>query len=753
MLSILHQSGFIVKEVSFESYSKHLSEIKADSVWALKKQDIQEYGVQRTYTSPSIVENVDWKRIYSALDGSGCSLCIQIIPALLSDDERRLISKSTAQSSQAVEGVIPNSRDSLATASTERWKYYAQEIAHPFAEVNILALGAIASAALVTARIKQSVKGPVFKTIAVSEYNNSSIYNQPWIISNALRGKGTSRLSKWAAEEVSYIFQLPIQCGHFIGLKENAFSLMPEVDFLPEQLTSFNRQSLSLGMSIYSLQKVFIPFEQLLYHTAVMGKTGVGKTTLLKQFIKQLQSCNIPVLIMEPVKQEYRDLVANMNNSKVFTVERPVVPLLINPFYVPKGVPLGEYRSSLLSAFKAAFSMPDPLPALFEKAISEAYTLHGWTDVSMSTDSNVTCFDMAEFVRIFKRIIARSSYSNEVKGNMMSGGAFRLQSLIERCPRTFDTIHSSSVEDLLNGCVVMEMGSLEPEQKSLVSALTLIGILAYLKATRKSEHHLQNIILIDEAHALLDQGEGATQEEKALNSTMTQLMINVITEIRAYGVGVIFSDQSPSRVGGRMLDNVDTIISFRLSGEEAEMLREHIGAGDNIRDVLPLMSFGEMVLKNRLLRSALATKMNHTPDNDSEKHVSDEFIVKRQEKYLLSHAKDYRPFAICDCAECDHCTVAIREEANVYASQIFDERQAKLSTPEEIAEHIIRMPVVLSSKTNTPDEVFFRKLCNCTAIQLLRKCSLENGLMFGMKTVSKLLTDMHNQRKEGASNE
>lgn len=171
----------------------------------------------------------------------------------------------------------------------------------------------------------------------------------------------------------------------------------------------------------------------------------------------------------------------------------------------------------------------------------------------MSDDDNVSVFDMADFVRIFKRVIARASYSNEVKGNMMSGGAFRLQSLIERCPRTFDTIHSTSVEELLNSCAVLELGSLEPEQKSPVSALTLISMLAYLKSTRKSEHYLRNIILLDEAHALLNQGEGTTHEEKALNSTMTQLMINVITEIRAYGVGVIFSDQSPCVLEGECL--------------------------------------------------------------------------------------------------------------------------------------------------------------------------------------------------------
>lgn len=753
ILSLLHRTGFTTEEMSFEGYKQHLSELETGSVWALRKQDIQEYGVQGTYKSPSVVENVAWDKIYSAMDGSGCGLCIQIIPALLSDSERRLIAKSAAQCSQAVDGVMPNMRDSLAAESAERWKYYAKGISQPFAEVNIMVVGTVTSAALVTARIKQSIQGAAFRTIAVSEYCKYSVYNQPWKISHDLRKADATSLNKWASDEVSQVFQLPTQSNFFIGVERNAFSLMPEVDLLPEQLISGVSQSLILGKSIFSSQKVFVPLEQLLLHTAVMGKSGVGKTTLLKQLIAQFQSFHIPVLIMEPVKREYRDLVANMKDSRVFTVERPVTPLLINPFYVPKDVPLGEYRSSLLSAFKAVFSLPDPLPALFEKAISEAYTLHGWTDISTSADSNVSIFDMADFVRIFKRVIIRSSYSNEVKGNMMSGGAFRLQSLIERCPRTFDTIHSTSVEDILNGCAVLEMGSLEPEQKSLVSALTLISILAYLKSTRKSNHHLRNIILIDEAHALLDQGEGATQEEKALNSTMTQLMINVITEIRAYGVGVIFSDQSPSRVGGRMLDNVDNIISFRLSGEEAEMLREHIGADTSLCDVLPLMSAGEFVLKNRFLRSALPTKMEYTPNTDQPKHVSDEHIVKAQTKYLTAHAKDYCPFTFCERAGCDHCTVAIREESNMYAEQIFAERQFKLSAPEEVAAHIVHIPSVLSLRINAENATMFRKKCGCIAVHLLRKCSMENGISFSLQAVTKLLTDMHKQGKEGTDNE
>lgn len=328
VLSLLHHAGFLTEEISFESYRRHLSTMESDSVWGLGKQDIQEYGVQGTYKSPSVVDTVSWNKIYSAMDGSGCGLCIQIFPTLLSESEQRLIAKSAAQCSQAVDGVMPNMRDNLAAASAERWKYYTQEISYPFAEVNILVVGAVTNAALVTARIKQSIKGAAFRTTAVSKYCQYGIHNQPWKIAHALRKTDTASLCKWSSAEVSQIFQLPTQFDFFIGIERNAFSLMPEIDLLPEQLTSGDSQSLILGKSIFSSQKVFVPREQLLLHTAIMGKSGVGKTTLLKQVIAQFQSLNIPVLIFEPIKREYRDLVANMKDSRIFTVERPVTPLL-----------------------------------------------------------------------------------------------------------------------------------------------------------------------------------------------------------------------------------------------------------------------------------------------------------------------------------------------------------------------------------------------------------------------------------------
>lgn len=183
------------------------------------------------------------------------------------------------------------------------------------------------------------------------------------------------------------------------------------------------------------------------------------------------------------------------------------------------------------------------------------------------------------------------------------------------------------------------------------------------------------------------------------------------------------------------------------------MLREHIGADINLRDVLPLMSAGEFVLKNRFLRSALPTRMDYSPENEHMKHVSDEHIVKTHTKYLTAHAKDYCPFAFCEKAGCNHCSAAVREEANMFAEQIFAKRQLKLSTPEEVAAHIVRIPTVLSFRINAENADMFRKKCDCTAVHLLRKCSMGNGISFGVQAASKLLADMNKRWKDENSDE
>lgn len=742
MTGTMHQKGYLFHEISYNEYLSFTRDSGKGSVWAIAKSTLQERGVHGSYLSVPVIGEVDWERIYSALDGSGCSFSVRVVPSLANGAERSVIQQNYAKTCQAAEGVLSNIRDPIAVHSQERWKLLAESVNSPMANVHITVQGSAANAALVCARIQQAIRSGPFAVSAINGYETITVYDLPWKLCAAPAAQVP--FAKWTCAEAAKMLAFPEQRNFFTGICGNPISLLPETELLPAGLTQCAAEHIPLGKTIWSDQHVCLPPEAFLLHTGIFGKTGAGKTTLLKQLIRSLSRRNIPVLILEPIKREYRSLIREQGSARVFTVESPAVPLLINPFRVPEGVKLGDYRSSLLSAFKAAFSMPDPLPALFEKAIGEAYLQYGWTDQNCSTDASVTVFDTAQFIAVFQRVIQTSSYSAEVKGNMMAGGAFRLHSLIERCPRTFDTVHSTDITDLLKGTVVLEMGKLEPEQKALVSSLTLISILAYLKATRESGNVLRNVILLDEAHALLDQGEGATVEEKALNSTMNQLLVNLVTEIRAYGVGIIFSDQSPSRIGEKLLDNVDNVIAFRLSGKEAEMLRSHTGGEETLSRCLPLLSAGEMVLWNHHLRRPVAVRADKPGHRVS--GVTDAELVAGQKLYLSTHARQYCPYAQCSAVSCGACAFDIREEANKCSAQIYAARRSSITDPGQLAAHIAKLPQALAAQGYSPVEKTFSKLCKCVAVHLIRRCTRETGIRLTENAQALLIRELDGRR-------
>ncbi|MDQ9788969.1 hypothetical protein RFZ51_12715, partial [Acinetobacter baumannii] len=80
-----------------------------------------------------------------------------------------------------------------------------------------------------------------------------------------------------------------------------------------------------------------------------------------------------------------------------------------------------------------------------------------------------------EFIQVFKELIERQKYSSEVRGNLMTGGVFRLRELINQNPNIYDTVESVPLEDILCKPTVLELNAIDnEEQKSILMALLLI---------------------------------------------------------------------------------------------------------------------------------------------------------------------------------------------------------------------------------------------------------------------------------------
>lgn len=108
-------------------------------------------------------------------------------------------------------------------------------------------------------------------------------------------------------------------------------------------------------------------------HTFVCGITGSGKTTTIKKLLKETQ---VPFLVIESAKKEYRNIAAD---TIVFTLGKPEINCpQINPFYIIPGVSLQTHIDYLKDLFNASFSFYGPMPYILEKCLHSVYKDKGW---------------------------------------------------------------------------------------------------------------------------------------------------------------------------------------------------------------------------------------------------------------------------------------------------------------------------------------------------------------------------------------
>lgn len=108
-----------------------------------------------------------------------------------------------------------------------------------------------------------------------------------------------------------------------------------------------------------------------------------------------MEKCNVPFLVLEPAKKEYRALAqTDIDDLIVFSPSSgSKFPMAINPFEFPKGLSLAEHIQNLMDVFEGAFPLTPPLPALLDRAIEGIYRVHGWdTDDVNDGKRNILLF-------------------------------------------------------------------------------------------------------------------------------------------------------------------------------------------------------------------------------------------------------------------------------------------------------------------------------------------------------------------------
>lgn len=511
-------------------------------------------------------------------------------------------------------------------------------------------------------------------------------------------------------------------CGQTGKLTGFQVSSLP-AESIPDVLLS--DEGISIGVSEESGRELSVPEQWFPLHTMIVGMPGSGKTTFAMGLLWQLYQKGYPFLIIEPTKTEYRSFLDRIPNLRVLTAGRSdVAPMPLNPFLPPKGVTLEQFKPSLLSVFKAAFSMTSPLDVIFPEVVNECYARYGWRDNSTRETDGVRIFGLREFIAVFRESIRNSNYDSESKANLESGGVYRLQALMTANKFLFDTDRAVSCEELLETSTLIELDAIDhQEQKALVISILLAYLSLAIRRKQVQNGRFKNLIMIDEAHLILGQHLGAANEQSAKSSeSAVQILQNLIVTIRAYGTGFIFADQSAHKLTAEIVNNCNLKFVFHLDNtEERQILSNSMGMTAAMLDRIRQFGPGEAYVGCSALERALCIRStNYKETLNLREAVPDEKIREKMGKYRQT----FTPFSACEEHDCckNGCDTACRTEADFIVKNIQSESRQLLGDEEKRknleagAKEIVERYVSRFSK-DYPDQ---GRLIQCTTIQLLR---------------------------------
>lgn len=412
-------------------------------------------------------------------------------------------------------------------------------------------------------------------------------------------------------------------------------------------------------------------------HALIVGVPGSGKTTTCFHLLDQLwRIFQIPFIAIEPAKTEYRALktVPGLEGILIFTVgDERVSPFRFNPFEVLDGVELERHISNLNACFSGAWDLSGPLQIFFDKAIREIYYDKGWTDFDVGGDDNTLQFPtMDDFYEKYSELVEKAGYDSEVKNNLRTAGAVRIDSFRRGSKgRMLNSRYSIPINILMEQPIVLELDSLNDEDRALMTMFILTTVREYATAKRKSGSTLKHVLLVEEAHNIIGNisagrsTDSANPKLKAIN-----YFVGMLAEMRALGEGIIIADQLPSALAPEAVKNTNIKIMHRLTSEDD---RKTLGISMTITaeqfSQTATLSPGEsFIFMEGWPNARHVLEPNYKDEHQVGEPPDKDQVQKLMQYFHESHAEIYRLFNECRII-CSRCDQRVRARAERYISQ------------------------------------------------------------------------------------
>ena len=447
----------------------------------------------------------------------------------------------------------------------------------------------------------------------------------------------------------------PNELGLIAGLPEKevvGLALNEEVEFgLNAKTPEKGEELISLGKLVQSGNeidtKVYLEKSALNKHIFITGVTGTGKTTTCQ---KLLLESELPFLVIEPAKTEYRIL---MNNPKtedilIFTLGNDkVAPFRLNPFEFFEGESITSRVDMLKAAMEASFDMEAAIPQIIESAMYSCYEDYGW---NIDTDENEK-FDnpydegvysfptLEDLLNKIEIEVTKHDFDDRLKKDYIGSITARLQGLLVGSKgQMLNSRRSIDFRELIEKKVVLEIeGIKNGTEKSLVMGFILTNLCEALRAKYNKDKHFKHITLIEEAHRLLSKYSAGDSLNKK-NSVET--FADMLAEVRKYGESLIIADQIPNKMTPEVLKNTNTKIVHKIFAEDdKEAIGNTISLSKEQKDFLSSLPTGRAIVFSQSWTKAVQVQIEQMTNTTSDEIIDEDRLRNRVEDFYIENYK------------------------------------------------------------------------------------------------------------------
>lgn len=357
-----------------------------------------------------------------------------------------------------------------------------------------------------------------------------------------------------------------------------------------DRRTHPGKDAVTIGTLIWNEKTIemplIIPYDQLNRHAFVCGMTGSGKTNTVCSLLDVL-GADIPFMVVEPVKGEYRSLRRKGKKIEVYTMEAGgPEQLRMNPFWFPQGGRLQYHIDSLRTIIASAFELSAAMPNILEQCLTNVYVKLGW---NIATSKNIFQDKLPEemlyptFSMLCSEVehfLEKADFGPELKGNYKGAMLSRLQTftngakgMLLDCsakPRFQQWIDSKT------SCIIELDALADDADKAIVMGVILSQYFQCVKVRGTvTASGLKHIIVLEEAHHLFKNTESSQSTGDVSKRHLVEMLSNVLAEIRAYGEGIFIVDQSPTSVSPQVIKNTAVKIIHRVDYETDLSVLQH----------------------------------------------------------------------------------------------------------------------------------------------------------------------------------